>query len=209
MLPKALEGMKVADIRALSLKDLVAKFTDGDTPTTVEELKGIFQEDDLAAIAAALGLGEEATVADILAAIKGLVEGAAAAVPEGEMKVEMKKATDRIAVLESDKLVREWEDRTRDFNAIPGTPHEHAVSLADIERKVSKETAETQFKALEQANRLAADATVALGTSRKAEVTDFDAEVTKYQADNKDVTKGQAIKAVAKARPDLYFARRK
>jgi len=211
MLPKALEGKKPEDIRAMKLPDLVKLFEGSDTPT-VEELKGAFQEGDLAAIAAALGLAEGATAEDIVAAIKALMEAAAAAEsakPGGEMAKEFAKASDRIKALEAEKAVRDWEDRTREFKAIPGTPHEHAVKLADIEGKAGKETAETQFKALEEANRLAVEAQKIVGTSRSAaSPTDFDNEVAKYQSEHKEATKVEAIKAVSKARPDLYHARR-
>ena len=210
-LPKELQGKKPEEIRAMSLPDLVKLFAEGEAPT-VEELKGAFQEGDLAAIAAALGMDEAATAEDIVAAIKALMEAAAAAEaakPGGEMAKEFAKASDRIKALEGEKAVRDWEDRTREFKAIPGTPHEHAVSLADIEGKAGKETAETQFKALEAANKLAVEAQKIVGTSRSAaSPTDFDNEVAKYQSEHKEATKVEAIKFVSKARPDLYHARR-
>ena len=211
MLPKALQGKKPEDIRVMKLPELVKLFEGSDAPT-VEELKGVFQEGDLAAIAAALGLGEGATAEDIVAAIKALMEAAVAAEgakPGGEMAKEFAKASDRIKALEAEKAVRDWEDRTREFKAIPGTPHEHAVKLADIEGKAGKETAETQFKALEEANRLAGEAQKVIGTTRSAaQPTDFDNEVVRYQSEHKEATKVEAIKAVSKARPDLYHARR-
>ncbi|GAH14494.1 unnamed protein product, partial [marine sediment metagenome] len=163
------------------------------------------------AIAAALGLGEEATVEDIVAAIKTLVEtatAAAAAAPEGEMGKEFAKANTRIGVLEAEKSVREWEDKTRAFTAIPGTAHEQAVALAGIESKAGKEAAETQYAALEAANKLAAEAMKIAGTSRTVGPTDFDNEVEKHMTANPTATKVDAIKAVSKAHPDLYFARR-
>jgi len=191
--------------------------------------------EELKAIAAALGLGEEATVDDIVAAIKAMAEKAAGpaptaedeaaaaalkakeeadklAKPEGEMSKEFAKANDRIANLEatlaSERSLREWETRTAAFSAIPGTAHEHAVKLAAIEGKAGKDAAEDQFKALEHANGLAVEATKIVGTTRTGGSTDFDNEVKKYQADHKDATKAQAIDAVSKERPDLYFARR-
>ena len=157
-------------------------------------------------------MGEGATVDDMVAAIKALMEAAAAAetaAPTGEMAKEFAKASDRIKALEGEKSVRDWEDRTREFKAIPGTPHEHAVSLADIEGKAGKPAAESQFKALEEANRLAGEAQKIVGTTRTStSPTDFDNEVVKYQSEHKEATKVEAIKAVSKARPDLYHARR-
>ncbi len=206
-LPKAIANMKAEEIRGLNLADLVKKFQEGEVPQ-VEELQAAFQ--DMSPIAAALGLGAEATVEEIVAAIQALVEKAAASAPppEGEMAKEFQKASTRIAELETDKRVRDWEDRTREFTAIPGTAHEHAVKLATIEGKAGKETAEIQYGALKEANRLAADATRILGTARKQETAnDFDNEVAKYQEKNPNATKAEAIKAISKARPDLYFAR--
>lgn len=214
-LPKALEGKKPEEIRAMTLPDLVKLFEEGEAPK-LEDLKAAFQEGDVAAIAAALGLGEGATVEDIVAAIKTLLETAKAVAPEGEggeMKTELSKAGTRIAVLESEKSVREWEDKTREFTSIPGTAKEHAVKLADIEAKAGKEAAESQYAALEAANNLAAEALKVTGTTRTADPTDFDNEVQKYMKDNPETdghktTKAEAIKAVSKAKPDLYFARR-
>jgi hypothetical protein len=208
-LPKSLEGKKPAEIRAMKIPDLVKTFTAGETPT-VEDLKGFFQEGDLAAVAAALGLKEGATIEDILAAIKALVEGAAAA--PGEAMTELKKATDRIAELEKkvngQTALAAWKEKTSTFSAIPGTAHEHAVRLADIEAKAGKDAADAAFKALEEANRLAVEATHSLGTSRKGDPTDFDKEVAAYQKANPTASKADAIKAVSKARPDLYFSRK-
>jgi hypothetical protein len=205
-LPKQLSSMKPEDIRALNLGDLVKKFAEGEDLPVVEELQSTFQ--DMTPIAAALGLGEEATVEDILAAIQAMVEKVtASAAPEGEMAKEFKKASDRIAELEADKVVRDWEDRTSEFTSIPGTAHEHAVKLAKIQTAAGKEAAEDQFAALKEANRLAAEASKSLGTSRKGTSTDFDQEVAKYQSNHTDATKAEAIKAVAKSHPDLYMAR--
>jgi len=195
--------------------------------------------EELKAIAVALGLGEEATVEDIVAAIKAMSEKAAgpaptaeevaaaalkdaelkaaddalkASKPEGEMAKEFAKATSRISTLEatlaSERSLREWETRTAAFSAIPGTAHEHAVKLAAIEGKAGKEAAEDQFAALDHANDLALEATKIVGTTRTSGSTDFDNEVKKYQADHKEATKAEAIDAVSKERPDLYFARR-
>jgi hypothetical protein len=187
--------------------------------------------EELKAIAAALGLGEEATIEDVMAALQAVIEKAAtnAAKPpeeemksgddqgdhkeaEGEMAKEFAKANDRIATLEatlaSERSLREWEARTQSFTSIPGTPHEHAVKLAAIEGKAGKEVAEDQFKALESANNLTAEALKVKGTTRTGGPSDFDNEVKKYMDAHTDKTKPQAIEAVSKLHPDLYFARR-
>ena len=127
--------------------------------------------------------------------------------PPAAMKAEFQKSADRIAALEGEKAVRDWEDRVREFTAIPGTAHEHAVSLASIQGKAGKDAAESQFKALEGANKLAAEAQKVIGTTRNTSPTDFDNEVANYQKANAGKSKAEAIKFVSKARPDLYFAR--
>ena len=190
----------------MKVKDLAAKFQEEGEVTIGEIVDALPEEPGkgVADIAAALGLGAEATVEDILTAIEALKAGA----PEGEMKTELKKATSTIAVLQAKESVREWEDKTREFTSIPGTANEHAVKLADIEAKAGKDTAETQYAALKEANRLAEEALKITGTSRTAGPTDFDNEVAKYMKDHTDKTKAEAIKAVSKEHPDLYFARR-
>lgn len=222
---KKLEGKKPDEIRKMTLADVVKLAEEGETPT-VEDLKAAFQEGDLVAIAAALGLGEEATVEDIVAAIKALMDQVAAAGGEGggeggeeggEMKAELKKANDKITALQTQvdgaTSLAAWKEKAAELTSIPGTAQEHAEKLSTIEAKAGKEAAETQFAALKSANDLAAAATKIVGTNRQGEPTDFDKEVTKYQAEHtdKDKTpaenKAIAIKAVAAARPDLYHAR--
>ncbi len=175
-----------------------------------KEKGGNHQMDELKKIAAALGLGEAATIEDILAAIKALAEGAAAM--PGEMAAELKKATDRIAALEAankgQTSLAAWKEKTANFTNIPGTALEHATKLADIEAKAGKDAADASFAALESANKLAGEALKVVGTSRTSGPTDFDTEVAKYQKDNPTVSRGDAIKFVAKARPELYHARR-
>ena len=174
--------------------------------------------EELKAIAAALGLGEEATAEDVVAAITALVEKAkaAATVPpeemEGELAKELSKANDKIADLtkrlDGQTALSAWKEKTATFTSIPGTALEHAVKLAAIEGKAGKEAADDQFAALEAANNLAIEAGKIIGTTRTAGPTDFDNEVAKYMAAHTEATKVQAIEAVSKSHPDLYFARR-
>jgi len=213
-LPKVLEGKKPEAIRAMTIPALAKLFAEGETPK-VEELSAAFQEGDLAAIAAALGLGEEATPEDIMTAIAAMIEKAKA-VPEGneggELGKELQKANDKIADLtkrlDGQAALSAWKEKTSAFVNIPGTPTEHAASLANIETKAGKEAAESQFAALEAANKLAAEAQKVIGTTRSTGPTDFDNEVAKYMDAHADTTKVKAIEAVSKSHPDLYFARR-
>lgn len=212
---KAFGDMKAEDIKNLSLKDLAAKLQDAEGEVTVAEIVDALPAEPakgIKDIAAALGLGEEATVEEILAAIAKLTEGAPAVPAEGEMVKELRKANDRIAALEAEKVQRDsmsaWEEKTAKLKSIPGTPREYAISLAEIEGKAGKEAAETQYKALEKANELAENATKIVGTSRTSGPSDFDNEVTKYMKEHTDASKAQAIEAVMKEHPELFFARR-
>jgi hypothetical protein len=162
---------------------------------------------DLKKIAQALGLAETCTEEEILAAIANL-KGSTAI---GEMSKALKDANDKIDKLEKESqkqaMLTKWTEKTSKFSGIPGKPVELATQLADIEAKAGVDAANTQFAALESANNLAVEAQKTIGTNRVAIPTDFDNEVAKYQKENSAATKAEAVKAVSKARPDLYFAR--
>ena len=167
------------------------------------------QMDMLKQMAAMLGLKPEATAEEVMSAMKAVLDKVNAVPPV--MAEELKKATDRIGVLEAQVTgqtsLAAWKEKTASFTSIPGTALEHATKLAEIEAKAGKPVAEAQFAALAEANRLSAEASKVIGTSRNGEPTDFDKEVTAYMKAHADVAKGTAIKAVAKARPDLWAAR--
>jgi len=186
-------------------------------PEGTKEKEGGTYQMELKVIAELLGLGEEATEEEVMAALKALIDKAAAAeVPpeemEGELAKELQKANDKIADLtkrlDGQTALSAWKEKTAKFTSIPGTPTEHAVKLADIESKAGKEAADDQFAALEAANNLATEAGKVIGTTRSAGPTDFDNEVQKYMDAHTEATKVQAIEAVSKSHPDLYFARR-
>jgi hypothetical protein len=172
---------------------------------------GNYQMDMLKKMAEMLGLKPEATEEEVLAAMKAMMDKAAAGNVPPEMAKELKKATDEIADLkkrlDGSASLSAWKEKTAKFTAIPGTALEHATALADIESKAGKPAADAQFKALEEANRLAEAALKVVGTSRTGEPTDFDKEVEKYQKANPTVARGTAIKTVAKERPDLWVSR--
>jgi hypothetical protein len=170
---------------------------------------------DIKSIAVLLGLPEDATIEQIVAAINAL--GVAAPPPAnepplGEMAKELKKANERIAALEASgkhqATLSAWKSKTSKFTALPGTPEEHAARLAVIEEKSGKAIADQQFSVLEAADRVAVEATKVTGTSRHSEPTDFENEVMKYRKDNPNATKADAIKAVSRTHPDLYFQKR-
>lgn len=175
---------------------------------------------ELAVLAKMLGLGEEATEEDVMAALQALIEKAAETAPpvgeksgdKGELADQLKAATDQIAELRSEldgqKSLSAWKEKTAKLTSIPGTTEEIAVGLAEIEAAAGKDAAEKQFVALDGANTLAENATKIVGTSRSGEQTDFDNEVKKFMDANPDKSKTEAIDAVSKEHPDLYFARR-
>jgi hypothetical protein len=193
-------------VMSKSLKEFSVAFQDG----AGEELMA-----GLMAIAQALGLGEEATIEDILAAIGKLTQ---APMPEAAKQAafqkattELQKANDRIATLEADKKVKDYLELTREFTAIPDiTPHEIAVELAEIEGRDGKEKATTALNRFQKLHKMGEAATKVLGTSAKGQKTaDFDEEVKKYQETNPSVAYVDAIKHVMKVRPDLRQARQK
>lgn len=177
-------------------------------------------EMELAVLAKMLGLGEEATEEDVMAALQALIEKAAETAPpvgeksgdKGELADQLKAATDQIAELRSEldgqKSLSAWKEKTAKLTSIPGTTEEIAVGLAEIEAAAGKDAAEKQFVALDGANTLTENATKIVGTSRSGEQTDFDNEVKKFMDANPDKSKTEAIDAVSKEHPDLYFARR-
>lgn len=211
------KGVNLMEIKAFKdkkpedIKKMTVKLQEGEEEVTIGEIVDALPEEPakgVADIAAALGLGADATVEDIIAAIEALKGGAGEVTPPEEMKKLQDQVTKLQAQVDGQTSLAAWKEKTAELTTIPGTAQEHAEKLADIETKAGKDAAEAQFAALQAANNIAVEATKIVGTSRTGETTDWDNEVTKYQKDHPDENKGQAIKAVAKARPDLYHARR-
>ena len=194
-------------------------------PITMESIKGMSMKDlaekfqmspeELLALATSLGLGEGATIEDILAAIEALKAKAGAAppgeAPPGEASAfqkvnsELQKATSRIDILEHEKCITEWAKRTALLQSISGTPEELATELAEIEEKQSKEKAEAHFTRLKTVNQSAFEANKVRGVSLPGEKrADFEKEVTEYQKANAKATRSDALKAVMTANPTLY-----
>jgi hypothetical protein len=215
MLPKQLQGMKADEIKKMKVSDLAAKLQEAEEPeeVTVEEIVEALPETPakgIEDIMAALGLAADDTVENALAAIEALKagkppEGEPTEPAEGEMAKEMKKATDRIVTLETSELVRDWEDKVREFTSIPGTPREHAVSLANIQQKAGKDAAEMQFNALKEANDKASEANKIIGTTRTKPDASYEGYIKRYLKDNPKATRGDAIKAFRKEHPDKRF----
>lgn len=148
------EGSKInKEVEEMNAEVLKALGLD-EQATDAEALAAVkkLQEGDLAAIAAALGLGEEATLEDIVAAINALREKM---VPEGEFKV----YADRIATLEKDNkdLKRkarkaEYKERVTELSAISGTPDKLAEDLVALEEAAGVEQAEKVFATYKELN---------------------------------------------------------
>ena len=194
-------GSKMESIKGMSMKDLAEKFQ--------------MSPEELLALATTLGLGEGATIEDILAAIEALKAKAGAAppgeAPPGEASAfqkvtsELQKATDRLGVLEHEKRVTAWAKRTSSLQSIPGTPDELAGELAEIEESRGIEKAEAHFTRLQTVNQTAYEANKVRGVSLLGEKrADFEKEVTEYQKANPKANRGAAVKAVMTANPKLY-----
>ena len=205
-------GPNMDSVKGMSLKDIAAKYQIG--------------EEELVALAASLGLGEGATIEDIIAAIEALKAkaGVTPAPPSPEeaarlaaeaaknqpaafqkMTSELQKATDRIATLEHSERVTEWGKRTSAFQSIPGKPEEMADDLAGIEENQSKEKAEAHFERLKTVNQAAFEANRVRGVALPGEKrADFEKEVVEYMKANEKATRGSATKAVMTANPTLY-----
>jgi len=157
------------------------------------------------AIAQALGLGEEATIEDILAAIETLKAGPASEAQFQKVTSELQKRDERIATLEHKDRVHGYLEQTRLFTAIPGKkPEEIAVELAEIEESRGKEKADSMLQTYTELNRMGVAATKALGTSVPgARSADYESKLSEYMKANPNASRAEAHKAVMRANPDL------
>lgn len=193
---------------------------------TIKEMKAKFQEpppegeappegtpegevmDGLMAIAQALGLNEDATIEDILAAIAALKEA-----PAGEeakfqkATTDLSKANDRITKLEHNERVHGYLEQVRLFSAIPNkTSTEIAEELADIEESRGKEKADSMLKTYQDLDVMGVAATKVLGTSVKGgSQEDYESKLSEYMKEHPEETRAQAQKAVMKAHPGLRY----
>jgi len=217
-LPGALAEMSASDIKAMTMKDVTEKFQEGETPPSVGDIVKAFQEGELAPIAAALGLDPGTPIEDLVAAIevlKAAVEAGGGAGPGGELKTEFAKMTTRVIDLEKantklkhDGLVTKYQAITSTFKAIEGKPEDLAEELATKEEKLGVAVAQAEVTRYQKADELQAQAMRVTGSKLPGETTnDFETEVTKYQKANEKATRVEAIKAVSKARPDLWYGR--
>lgn len=130
-----------------------------------------FQGDDaMMAIAVELGLTGEATLADVLMAIKTLKGDSAPAAPspEGEggtmpmQKQEFTKLQERVVALEGEnktlkkrEILAKYQKACEGLIALAVKPGELAEELAGIEEKVGEETAQKILKQYQAANDVA------------------------------------------------------
>lgn len=212
-LPGPLAEMAASDIRAMSVKDVADKFQEGEYPNIDAIVKAFQEEGDLAAIAAALGMEPGTPVADLVAAIEALK--AATAAPGGEMKAEFAKMSTRITNLENengklkhDALVAKYQKHTGLFKAIEGKPEELAEELATKEEKLGEAVAQAELTRYQKADEIQAKAMKVTGSKKDGSAAnDFEVAVQEYQKGHPDKTYVEAIKAVSKERPDLWYAR--
>ena len=205
-------GPNMDSVKGMSLKDIAAKYQIG--------------PEELIALAASLGLGEGATIEDIIAAIEALKAKAGAAPPPTpeeaaklaaeklaaeqpaafqKMTSELTKANETIRGLVHRELVTEWGKLTSTFQSIPGKTSELAEELAEIEETRGKDKANAHFERLESTNKAAFEANKVRGVALPGEKrADFEKEVVEYMKANEKATRGVATKAVMTANPTLY-----
>jgi len=159
----------------------------------------------LLAIAQALGLTEDSTVDDVLAAIEKLKAGAAPMEQYQKTKTDLQKATERIGKLEHNERVHGYLERTRLFTAAPNkTPEAMAVELAELEEIAGKPKADSLLQTFQDLQKAGEAAGKVLGSSRPgAKTADYEAKLTEYMKANPTVTRAQAHKVVMKLFPDL------
>lgn len=158
----------------------------------------------LLAIAQALGLTEDSTVDDVLAAIEKLKAGAAPMEQYQKTKTDLQKATERIGKLEHNERVHGYLERTRLFTAAPNkTPEAMAVELAELEEIAGKPKADSLLQTFQDLQKAGEAAGKVLGSSRPGAKPDYEAKLTEYMKANPNVTRAQAHKVVMKTFPDL------
>jgi len=195
-------GPTMESVKGMSLKDLAAKYQ--------------ITEEEIMVLATTLGLGEGATIEDIVAAIEALKAKAGVGAPEGppveaqkgefaKVTSELQKANEKISALEHRERVAAWYEQTRPLQSIPGKPEDMADELAEIEESRGKDKAQTHFECLKTVNRSAFEANKVRGVALTGEKrADFEKEVAEYQKTHEKANRGQAVKAIMLAKPDLY-----
>lgn len=185
------------DTMGKSIRELKAhRMQEPDAPPAPEAPETEVVEDEvvtaLVAIAHALGLSEEASIEDILAAIEQLKGGAA---PEGEggpveaqyqkVRSELQKANDKISGLERKDRIHGYLEQVRLFTAVPRKPEDMAVELADLEEKAGKAVADGLLRTYQQLNTAGEAAMKVTGTSiSKKDDSAFEAKVKAYAKEN-------------------------
>jgi len=186
-----------------TLKAYQSKFQEPEAPPEGGEVMT-----GLMAIAQALGLSEDATIEDILAAIETIKQAPAGEASEAQFQkvtAELQKRDERIASLEHTNRVHGYLEQTRLFTAIPGkTSEEIAVEIADIEEHQGKDKADSMLNTYTELNRMGVAATKAVGSSRPgAKATDYESKLAEYMKEHPDLNRADAHKALMKAHPEL------
>ncbi len=147
----------------------------------VSSFKEKFQieSEELMAIVSALGLGEEATLEDVLNAINALVEAAGAAEEtnkENQLTEGEKELAGEVATLKRKNTIAKYTKDTAGLIGMEGTPDKIANDLADIEESQGEEAAQKTFNMYKTASDAVKRAGVleAQGSARRAELSDAD-----------------------------------
>jgi len=148
----------------------------------------------LAAIAQALGIGSapeempEEELPEMAEKVKTLISQAKdAKFSESGMTVKLQAAEERITALERDRRLATFQEVTRTFTAIEGTPVALAEQLIEIEDKLGTDARERQVAQWRQTQKYAEQAgvLVRMGTSREGEGQHpLEIEMEKWAKDN-------------------------
>jgi hypothetical protein len=174
--------------------------------------KFAIENGELVSIATALGLTDQATIEEILAAITEIKAKMDATMPMGggqapmPMAQRFSKASDEILAARKSKRVIEYMKDTAMFTSIPGTSEELATRIVDIEISMGKPAAETELATLKKFNEAAAETLKFKGTNKEGKNTvDFRAKVKELMTTEK-IDDGEATKRAMTAYPTLYYA---
>ena len=174
-----------------------------------------FQGDALTAILGELGLGEGATLEDILGAIKTLKEKAMP--PEmveqkaqfSKMSSDLEALRTRNKELEHDRRVAKFQKIAEGLKAIPGKPEELAAKWVEIEEEVGEEMANEVVAQFQTANKMAEDKAILRPIGRakpQGETRDeFEKEVLEFAKAN-NLTYERALAQMAIKKPKEFAA---
>lgn len=211
------------------IKSYIAEALKGKTEHQEEEM-------DQVALAKQLNLQEGATAEEVTAMIDGIVEAMSGlkaalglepgATPEeveeaakeqlkeaatfkqgaGKDTVALKEALSEIVKLKEHNRLSFYKEKVNGLTAVEGTPDELAGKLVAIESAMGEDEARAHLGLWMKLQASQKNITRRIGSSLEGEEGNFMEEVTKHIAANKDTSMADAVKFVAKEKPELFEA---